>query len=43
VCGFGLCITGRLGAFSRRWAYWLRLPTMAHRWRVLKHRLGIKP
>ncbi|HZG41039.1 MAG TPA: NAD(P)/FAD-dependent oxidoreductase [Nodosilinea sp.] len=43
VCGFGLCITGRLGAFSRRWAYWLRLPTMAHRWRVLKHRLGFKP
>jgi NADH dehydrogenase len=43
VCGFGLCITGRLGAFSRRWAYWLRLPTHAHRWRVLKHRLGVKP
>ncbi|WOD38090.1 NAD(P)/FAD-dependent oxidoreductase [Nodosilinea sp. E11] len=42
VCGFGLCITGRLGAFSRRWAYWLRLPTMAHRWRVLKHRLGLR-
>lgn len=42
VCGFGLCITGRLGAFSRRWAYWLRLPTCAHRWRVLRHRLGIK-
>ncbi|MEO1070314.1 MAG: NAD(P)/FAD-dependent oxidoreductase [Cyanobacteria bacterium J06638_6] len=41
VCGFGLCITGRLGAFSRRWAYWLRLPTMAHRWRVLKHHLGL--
>ncbi|MGB3203041.1 MAG: NAD(P)/FAD-dependent oxidoreductase, partial [Nodosilinea sp.] len=40
VCGFGLCITGRLGAFSRRWAYWLRLPTYAHRWRVLRHRLG---
>lgn len=43
VCGFGLCITGRLGAFSRRWAYWLRLPTAAHRWRVLQHRLGRKP
>ncbi|MGB3136307.1 MAG: NAD(P)/FAD-dependent oxidoreductase [Nodosilinea sp.] len=42
VCGFGLCITGRLGAFSRRWAYWLRLPTHAHRWRVLRHRLGIR-
>ncbi len=41
VCGFGLCITGRLGAFSRQWAYWLRLPTMAHRWRVLKHSLGL--
>ncbi|WP_083887096.1 NAD(P)/FAD-dependent oxidoreductase [Nodosilinea nodulosa] len=41
VCGFGLCITGRLGAFSRHWAYWLRLPTHAHRWRVLKHRLGL--
>ncbi|WP_193968017.1 NAD(P)/FAD-dependent oxidoreductase [Nodosilinea sp. LEGE 07088] len=42
VCGFGLCITGRLGAFSRRWAYWLRLPTHAHRRRVLRHRLGFK-
>lgn len=42
VCGFGLCITGRLGAVSRRWAYWLRLPTHAHRWRVLKHWLGLK-
>jgi NADH dehydrogenase len=42
VCGFGLCITGRLGAVSRRWAYWLRLPTHAHRWRVLKHWLGFK-
>ncbi|WP_052050040.1 NAD(P)/FAD-dependent oxidoreductase [Leptolyngbya sp. KIOST-1] len=42
VCGFGLCITGRLGGFSRRWAYWLRLPTAAHRWRVLKHWLGLK-
>lgn len=41
VCGFGLCITGRLGAFSRRWAYWLRLPTHAHRWRVLRYRLGL--
>ncbi|MBW4458872.1 MAG: NAD(P)/FAD-dependent oxidoreductase [Nodosilinea sp. WJT8-NPBG4] len=43
VCGFGLCITGRLGGWSRRWAYWLRLPTSAHRWRVLKHWLGLKP
>jgi NADH dehydrogenase len=42
VCGFGLCITGRLGGFSRRWAYWLRLPTHAHRWRVLRHWLGFK-
>lgn len=42
VCGFGLCITGRLGAISRRWAYWLRLPTHAHRWRVLQHWLGFK-
>ncbi|MFQ4135556.1 NAD(P)/FAD-dependent oxidoreductase [Nodosilinea sp. PGN35] len=42
VCGFGLCITGRLGGVSRRWAYWLRLPTHAHRWRVLKHWLGFK-
>ncbi|MEA5448905.1 NAD(P)/FAD-dependent oxidoreductase [Leptolyngbya sp. CCNP1308] len=42
VCGFGLCITGRLGAVSRRWAYWLRLPTHAHRWRVLKHWLGLR-
>jgi NADH dehydrogenase len=38
VCGFGLCLTGRLGGFSRRWAYWLRLPTMPHRWQVLKQR-----
>jgi NADH dehydrogenase len=42
VYGFGLCITGRLGGLSRRWAYWLRLPTSAHRWRVLKHWLGLK-
>jgi demethylphylloquinone reductase len=42
VCGFGLCLTGRLGGISRRWAYWLRLPTHAHRWRVLKHWLGLK-
>lgn len=42
VCGFGFCITGRLGAVARRWAYWLRLPTQAHRWRVLKHWLGFK-
>jgi demethylphylloquinone reductase len=40
VCGFGLCITGRLGGLSRRWAYWLRLPTPGHRWRVLPHWLG---
>ncbi|HIK44296.1 MAG TPA: NAD(P)/FAD-dependent oxidoreductase [Leptolyngbyaceae cyanobacterium M65_K2018_010] len=37
VHGFGLCLTGRLGSVSRRWAYWLRLPTRRHRWRVLKH------
>ncbi|MBE9159246.1 NAD(P)/FAD-dependent oxidoreductase [Nodosilinea sp. LEGE 06152] len=43
VCGFGLCITGQLGGLSRRWAYWLRLPTHTHRWRVLKHWLGFKP
>ena len=43
VCGFGLCITGRLGAFSRHWAYWLRLPTHHHRWRVLQHWLGFLP
>ncbi|MBD2114627.1 MULTISPECIES: NAD(P)/FAD-dependent oxidoreductase [Cyanophyceae] len=43
VCGFGLCITGWLGGLSRRWAYWLRLPTSAHRWRVLKHWLSFKP
>jgi demethylphylloquinone reductase len=42
VCGFGLCITGRLGAFSRRWAYWLRLPTHHHRWRVLRHWLDLR-
>jgi NADH:ubiquinone reductase (non-electrogenic) len=38
VNGFGLCLTGRLGGFSRRWAYWLRLPTLYHRWQVLKQR-----
>ncbi len=42
VCGFGLCMTGQVGGFSRRWAYWLRLPTHAHRWRVLRHWLGLK-
>ncbi|PSR19590.1 NAD(P)/FAD-dependent oxidoreductase [filamentous cyanobacterium CCP3] len=42
VCGFGLCLTGRLGGVSRRWAYWLRLPTYGHRWQVLKHWLGWK-
>jgi NADH:ubiquinone reductase (non-electrogenic) len=40
VWGFGLCLGGRLGGWSRRWAYWLRLPTRAHRWQVLKHWLG---
>ncbi|HEY9735423.1 MAG TPA: NAD(P)/FAD-dependent oxidoreductase [Trichocoleus sp.] len=35
VCGCGLTLTGRLGAFARRWAYWLRLPTWPHRWRFL--------
>jgi len=39
VCGFGLCLTGRLGGLARRWVYWLRLPTLHHRWQVLKHRL----
>jgi NADH:ubiquinone reductase (non-electrogenic) len=37
VCGFGLCLTRRIGALSRRWAYWLRLPTARHRWRVLRN------
>lgn len=37
VCGFGLCLTRRIGAWSRRWAYWLRLPTARHRWRVLRN------
>lgn len=41
VYGFGLCLTGRLGAVARRWGYWLRLPTLQHRWRVLKHWLKI--
>ncbi|NJL48865.1 MAG: FAD-dependent oxidoreductase [Leptolyngbyaceae cyanobacterium SM2_5_2] len=36
VFGFGLCLTGQLGAAARRWAYWLRLPTWRHRWRVLR-------
>jgi demethylphylloquinone reductase len=38
VYGCGLCLRGRLGGFSRRWAYWLRLPTLSHKWQVLKHR-----
>lgn len=42
VAGFGLCLTGRLGAMARRWGYWLRLPTPRHRWRVLKHWLGLQ-
>ncbi len=37
VCGFGLCLSGRLGGFARRWAYWLRLPTRSHKGQVLKH------
>ena len=41
VHGLGLCLTGRLGAIARRWGYWLRLPTLHHRWRVLKHWLGL--
>ncbi|MEY3297156.1 MAG: hypothetical protein RLZZ597_416 [Cyanobacteriota bacterium] len=41
VAGFGLCLTGGLGAVARRWGYWLRLPTAKHRWRVLKHWLGL--
>lgn len=41
VYGFGLCLTGRLGATARRWGYWLRLPTARHRWQVLKHWLGV--
>jgi NADH dehydrogenase len=36
VFGFGLCLTGRLGSVARRWAYWLRLPTWRHRWRVVR-------
>lgn len=40
VCGFGLCLTGWIGALARRWGYWLRLPTARHRWRVLCHWLG---
>ncbi len=41
VHGFGLCLTGRLGAIARRWGYWLRMPTLHHRWRVLKHWLKL--
>lgn len=41
VAGFGLCLTGRLGAMARRWGYWLRLPTAKHRWRVLRCWLGL--
>lgn len=40
VCGNGLLLTGKLGAFVRRWAYWLRQPTGRHRWRVLKRQLS---
>lgn len=40
VYGFGLCLTGWVGALARRWGYWLRLPTARHRWRVLCHWLG---
>ena len=39
VCGFGLCLSGRIGGFARRWAYWLRLPTLSHKWEVLRHSL----
>jgi NADH dehydrogenase len=38
--GLGFVLRGD-GAFSRRWATGLRLPTMAHRWREIKHRLGL--
>ena len=37
VHGFGICLTGRVGAIARRWGYWLRLPTFHHRWQVFKH------
>jgi demethylphylloquinone reductase len=39
VCGMGLTLTGWLGGLARRWAYWLRMPTWRHRWRVLRHML----
>lgn len=39
VCGCGLRLTGGFGAFARRWAYWLRLPTWSHRWRFLRGHL----
>lgn len=42
VHGFGICLTGRWGAIARRWGYWLRLPTVHHRWRVLQHWLGLR-
>lgn len=41
VHGYGLCLTGRIGSIARRWGYWLRLPTLHHRLRVLKHWLGV--
>ncbi len=42
VFGFGFCLTGSLGSVARRWAYWLRLPTWPHRWRVLRSWLRMK-
>lgn len=41
VHGLGICLTGRWGAIARRWGYWLRFPTLHHRWRVLRHWLGL--
>lgn len=41
VHGMGLCLTGRVGGIARLGAYWLRLPTWGHRWRVLAMRLRI--
>jgi len=38
VHGMGLCLTGRVGGVARLGAYWLRLPTWGHRWRVLATR-----
>lgn len=40
VCGMGVTLSGRLGAWVRYWAYWFRLPTWPHRRQVLRKALS---